>query len=281
MLTPYLRKVDTVSLSNRINLKLNIADTSSMLSPYLRKVDTVSLSNRINLKLNIADTATMLTPYLRKADTTAMLTPYLRKVDTVSLSNRINLKLNIADTSSMLSPYLRKVDTVSLSNRINTKISYADTLTSIQNKLTLTTTGTTGAATLSGRTLNIPNYGVSAATVRDSQRHYFTIPVFRQKDTVTNNYDNADYIVVPADLQSWCIRTMSAKGFTGAGTVSLELYVDNSLQVTLSSIGNGHAFLTPQNISISSGSLIHVKTVSLSGTLIGLTATIQVQRTCN
>jgi hypothetical protein len=281
MLTPYLRKVDTVSLSNRINLKLNIADTATMLTPYLRKVDTVSLSNRINLKLNIADTATMLTPYLRKADTTAMLTPYLRKVDTVSLSNRINLKLNIADTATMLTPYLRKVDTVSLSNRINTKISYADTLTSIQNKLTLTTTGTTGAATLSGRTLNIPNYGVSAATVRDSQRHYFTIPVFRQKDTVTNNYDNADYIVVPADLQSWCIRTMSAKGFTGAGTVSLELYVDNSLQVTLSSIGNGHAFLTPQNISISSGSLIHVKTVSLSGTLIGLTATIQVQRTCN
>lgn len=32
--------------------------------------DTVSLSNRINLKLNISDTANMLLPYLRKADTT-------------------------------------------------------------------------------------------------------------------------------------------------------------------------------------------------------------------
>lgn len=32
--------------------------------------DTVSLSNRINLKLNISDTATMLLPYLRRADTT-------------------------------------------------------------------------------------------------------------------------------------------------------------------------------------------------------------------
>ena len=48
---------DTTSLSNRINLKLNISDTASMLSPYLRKVDTASLSNRINLKLNISDTA--------------------------------------------------------------------------------------------------------------------------------------------------------------------------------------------------------------------------------
>jgi hypothetical protein len=48
---------DTTSLSNRINLKLNISDTASMLSPYLRKADTTSLSNRINLKLNISDTA--------------------------------------------------------------------------------------------------------------------------------------------------------------------------------------------------------------------------------
>ena len=33
-------------------------------------IDTTSLSNRINLKLNISDTGTMLTPYLRKVDTT-------------------------------------------------------------------------------------------------------------------------------------------------------------------------------------------------------------------
>jgi hypothetical protein len=31
---------DTTSLSNRINLKLNISDTASMLSPYLRAIDT-------------------------------------------------------------------------------------------------------------------------------------------------------------------------------------------------------------------------------------------------
>lgn len=44
--------LDTTSLSNRINAKLNISDTSSMLLPYLRKVDTASLSNRINAKGN-------------------------------------------------------------------------------------------------------------------------------------------------------------------------------------------------------------------------------------
>ena len=85
MLSPYLRKVDTASLSSRINLKLNISDTATMLSKYLRKTDTASLSNRINLKLNISDTS-------------AMLSKYLRKTDTASLSARINTKLAIADT---------------------------------------------------------------------------------------------------------------------------------------------------------------------------------------
>lgn len=33
---------DSTSISNRINLKLNISDTSSMLSPYLRKADTTN-----------------------------------------------------------------------------------------------------------------------------------------------------------------------------------------------------------------------------------------------
>lgn len=82
-------------------------DTASMLTPYYRKADTVTLSNRINLKVNISDTASMLTPYLRRSDTTAMLTPYLRKADTLALSNRINLKVNISDTASMLTPYIR------------------------------------------------------------------------------------------------------------------------------------------------------------------------------
>jgi len=53
MLFPYLRK----------------ADTTAMLSPYLKESDTVWLSNRINLKVNIADTSGMLNPYLRGSGT--------------------------------------------------------------------------------------------------------------------------------------------------------------------------------------------------------------------
>jgi uncharacterized protein (TIGR02145 family) len=120
MLTPYLRKIDTASVSNRINLKVNIADTAGMLTPYLRKLDTASVSNRINLRVNIADTA-------------GMLTPYLRKLDTSSVSNRINLKVNIADTAGMLTPYLRKLDTASVSDRINLKVNIADTSNMLAN----------------------------------------------------------------------------------------------------------------------------------------------------
>ena len=45
------------------------ADTAAMLSTYLRKLDTASLSNRINLKLNIADTTSMLNAYARGSGT--------------------------------------------------------------------------------------------------------------------------------------------------------------------------------------------------------------------
>jgi hypothetical protein len=64
---------DSTSISNRINLKLNISDTASMLSPYLRKADTSSLSNRIDLRVKYSDTAAMLSPYLKAAVTSVGL----------------------------------------------------------------------------------------------------------------------------------------------------------------------------------------------------------------
>ena len=109
--TLLLRKSDTASLSNRINLKLNTTDTSSL----LKKTDTSSLSNRINTKLNISDTTLL-----------------LRKLDTSSLSNRINTKLNNTDTAGLL----KKTDTSSLSNRINLKLNTSDTST-LSNRINL------------------------------------------------------------------------------------------------------------------------------------------------
>jgi len=64
--------------------------------------------------------------------------------------NTFNNKVNISDTSTMLSPYFRDADTSSLN--LTTRFAAK------QNNITLTTTGTSGAATLVGSTLNIPQY---------------------------------------------------------------------------------------------------------------------------
>ena len=69
--------VDTTSLSNRINLKLNISDTASMLIPYFKDTDTTGLNlpSRFAAKLNISDTASMLTNYLRTATAASTYLP--------------------------------------------------------------------------------------------------------------------------------------------------------------------------------------------------------------
>lgn len=144
MLSPYLRKVDTASISNRIDLKLNISDTASMLLSYRNTLNTVQVN-----KLNISDTASMLNNYRNtlntvqvnklnlsdsslyssrgrlykvadslgsviasvSADSLVFSTKAYRQkgVDSVqaNLAAGLALKLNISDTSSMLSPYYR------------------------------------------------------------------------------------------------------------------------------------------------------------------------------
>jgi hypothetical protein len=128
ILGPYLK---TALINNYIASKVSYDDTSAMLSSRIGR-DTIWLSNRINLKLNIADTTSMLSPYFKSAflnnylntklnhnDTSLMLSSRIGR-DTVSLSNRIDLKLNNADTNTMLSNRFAR-DTTWLSNRINLK----------------------------------------------------------------------------------------------------------------------------------------------------------------
>jgi len=166
--------IDTSTIYYNLGLKLNISDTAAMMAAAprvqrfldsvanlkssidlkLNKTDTASLSNRINLKVNIADTASMLAPYTRAtqtalklniSDTASMLSAYTRLTANA-------LKLNISDTAAMMAaaPRVQRfLDSVAnLKTSIETK----------QNTLTLTTTGTSGAATLTGATLNIPQY---------------------------------------------------------------------------------------------------------------------------
>jgi hypothetical protein len=124
--------------------------------------DTTSLSNRINLKLNIADTANMLLPYRHWTQ------GYLKAAD-------IGGKLNISDTAAMLAPYALTSEVPAQFNPIAganigitgtyPNITFAGTVTQYTDALaraaiSLTTTGSSGAATYNNTTgvLNVPQY---------------------------------------------------------------------------------------------------------------------------
>jgi hypothetical protein len=107
------------------------ADTSAMLTPYLTKVDTASLSTRIDTKLNSADTASLSTRIdarVKYSDTSTMLGGYLRKVDTASLSNRITAagndwKLTGNSGTSVSTNYIGTSDNVDIAFKRNNTFS--------------------------------------------------------------------------------------------------------------------------------------------------------------
>ena len=87
---------DTTSLSNRINLKLNISDTAAMLNPYLKKIDTATLSNRINLKIDSVKRRRDSVFAYRNGTEVFQFKDSIggTTIDTTSLSNRINGKID-------------------------------------------------------------------------------------------------------------------------------------------------------------------------------------------
>ncbi|MDP4812107.1 MAG: hypothetical protein NWR65_13280, partial [Saprospiraceae bacterium] len=98
------------------NNKLNLRDTMSMLRPYLRAVDTVSLSKRLNQKVDVQQlnsNTIILDGKINIADTSGMLANYRAG---------INRKVNIADTAKMLLPYMLRSDTSSLKANVQTDI---------------------------------------------------------------------------------------------------------------------------------------------------------------
>jgi ABC-type Co2+ transport system permease subunit len=234
--------IDTVSLSNRINLKVNISDTAAMLLPYFKDSDTslLNLISRFELKLNISDTASMLLPYATKeyADTTGRLyaredflnvststltwtqtdtlipggvtvvqvyrngqillpSQYTIPTSTSVVIAETSFKVNdnytvifprgggagsgggsgsltsiTAGTGIVVSPNpITTTGTVSADLTVmmeltdTTLLNLTTRFATKQNNITLTTTGTSGASTLVGSTLNIPQYTGGSGTV--------------------------------------------------------------------------------------------------------------------
>jgi hypothetical protein len=133
-----LNKIDTSSLSNRMNQKLNILDTLILINRInlkLNKSDTIFFSNRMNLKLNSSDTLSLSNRInlFPKTDTSSLsnrIYQKLNSIDTLSLSNRINLipKTDTTSLSTRINQKLYTYDTLSLSNRINLKLNKLDTV---------------------------------------------------------------------------------------------------------------------------------------------------------
>jgi hypothetical protein len=102
-----------VSTATQVALssKLNIADTNTMLSNRFNR-DTVSLSNRINLKANTTDVNTSLalkanitdvnTSLALKANTTDVNTSLALKANTADVNTSLALKANITDVNTSL-----------------------------------------------------------------------------------------------------------------------------------------------------------------------------------
>lgn len=105
--------IDTTSLSNRINLKVNITDTAAMLIKYVRKSDTLGMLLpylRVNVAAATYATISNLALKVNYSDTAAMLSTYLRSsvaAATYATITNLALKINISDSSAMLNPYLR------------------------------------------------------------------------------------------------------------------------------------------------------------------------------
>jgi hypothetical protein len=132
-------------------------------SIFLKYGDTISLSNRIDMKVNTADLAGILGNYVlfqTLADSLTgmryILQTKLSASDTASLSNRIDLKLNQSDTAS-------------LSNRINQRINYADsnslyiTLQQLRDSLATIQSGSSGGISLNVDRV-ITRQGLTGAT---------------------------------------------------------------------------------------------------------------------
>ena len=126
--TDTIKYVKKTYADSSLLTKLKITDTAAMLSNRIGK-DTLSLSNRINLKANLADfnnINTTLSSKLNLADT-------IKYTKQTYADSSLLTKLRITDTAAMLSNRIGK-DTLNLSARINAKANTSDITTSLALK---------------------------------------------------------------------------------------------------------------------------------------------------
>ena len=108
------------------------------------------------------------------------------------------------------------VPTASATNRGALSSADFTTFNNKQGTITLTTTGTSGAATFSSNTLNIPNYTITNAVTGTGTTNY--LPKFTGASTIGNSlvFDNGTNVGINRNNPT---RTLDILGGTGIGTV--------------------------------------------------------------
>ena len=230
MLSPYYR---TSTATEALATKLNISDTSTMLSKYLRKTDTAALSIRIDQRVKYTDTTAMLNPYLRANVASATYEPKI--------------------TAGTTAQYWRGDKTFQTLNTTavpeGTNLYYTDIRA--RSAITLTTTGTSGAATYNNLTgvLNVPQYPGTNGTVTSIAT---TAPLtggtittsgtlgITQATTSTNGYLSSTDWNTFNNKQSALTNPITGTGttnyhpkFTGSTTLGNSIIQDNGLVVGL------------------------------------------------
>ena len=142
LLSPYSKQTQVNDL---LALKLNITDTAAMLGNRIAR-DTQFLSNRIQLKINTADSIYgYVTPTKLKEST----------LDTSFLSNRINSKMSLSDTAYMLRNYAlsNNLSPLAYTANYNDLINKPAVIANLVN----TVNGLTGDVLINKNTIGIAN----------------------------------------------------------------------------------------------------------------------------
>lgn len=165
---------------------------------------------------------------------------------------------SVSVTNAIGTNYLKPTDTTSLSNRINTK----------QNTITLTTTGSSGNATFSSNTLNIPNYGnndvliAQAYALLGSQVKGLNLclPNYAQNggasSALTNNTMRVFAYYLPKDATitgvKWWQNTIGSYTSANYNGIGLYSYSGGTLTLIASSTNDGNIWQTAASNSMGS-----------------------------
>ncbi len=237
-LTGYLQRSDSTLYSTKANYKKGMDSLGGLISAAA--VDTLTISTKKHRQKGIDSLVALipsLTGYLQRSDSTIYSTKanYKKGADSLGAliatntsnistnTSNISLKINIADSANYstkanvskardsvvalipsLTGYLQRSDSTLYSTKANYKKG-ADSLGALiaakQSTISLTTTGTSGAATFVSNTLNIPQYGGSSVISGLTAA------------SATNAIDNTNY------LQEWRWNSLtSGPGFKLSST---------------------------------------------------------------